>query len=415
MRKKTRDTGYRPVRSAFLDLNFCTPSGVFGACPSEMLHLMYLGAVTDTVELSLLSVENLHDEDSFDEAVWEMNRRLKEMPRFRHGDEHVRRFTTGMGGVDFNHMTGEDYVHLLSQLLFVFGEQNSIFPNTHEGQQVRRRVMEAVQIVYSIVYEMITCRAWGEQSNLLALDSGLVHCNRKMKAAFQHLSGSSMKKPKVHALCHVCTSIREFGGPQHYNSGMYESNHVLDVKGLLDRVSGSGGDSIPAQLLAMVRIILLRPLNFADHSTQSKRVRNALHVDALMKSNPTTLANGSGAPSTCSGSRQLAGDDDTLSLCTQSTASSASSTFTVCERGGVSFRLAPAAGIMGLHSAPVSEDERAPFLRKLAHFACRSDDCASSVHRLVHATLSKLPPLLAPPMRFQTLTSALTALRSKKR
>ena len=155
-----------------------------------------------------------------------------------------------------------------------------------------------------------------------------------------------MKKPKVHALCHVCTSIREFGGPQHYNSGMYESNHVLDVKGLLDRVSGSGG--------------------------------NALHVDALMKSNPTTLANGSGAPSTCSGSRQLAGDDDTLSLCTQSTASSASTTFTVCERGGVSFRLAPAAGMMGLHSAPVSEDERAPFLRKLVRFVAVEENLASA-------------------------------------
>jgi hypothetical protein len=51
-----------------------------------------------------------------------LSERLRHVPRFKCRNKQSRKFASGVLSFDFDKMTGEDYLHLLTQLPLVFGE-----------------------------------------------------------------------------------------------------------------------------------------------------------------------------------------------------------------------------------------------------------------------------------------------------
>ena len=67
IRQLSTDKGYRAVRCAFLQVDFRSETGIHGASPSDLLHMVYLGMVQDVV---ILSTEILYNALGKDDALF---------------------------------------------------------------------------------------------------------------------------------------------------------------------------------------------------------------------------------------------------------------------------------------------------------------------------------------------------------
>ena len=142
IKKLGRSMGYKPVDCAFLELNFHDRAGVHGATPSELLHLMfvyilhpcvvsyyfccvcrYLGVVKDAADNTLATLQRMcSSTEDLQLRLRVLSERLRHVPRFKCRNKQSRKFASGVLSFDFDKMTGEDYLHLLTQLPLVFGE-----------------------------------------------------------------------------------------------------------------------------------------------------------------------------------------------------------------------------------------------------------------------------------------------------
>jgi hypothetical protein len=293
-----KSTGYVPVDAAFARYDFLHPSGMHMAAPSELLHLLYLGLVKDVVLLTVASVRAMVESDASSvRRLGILGDRLRQMPRFRCRNSKTRRFGTGVVGVDFDKLTGEDFLHLLSQLPFVLGDQGAVVPLLKEdgvtipdpkanmytaemedcspGDKEPKRdptgasISQCLLAVLTIVHKLVTCHMWAD-SDLNALESDLVRMNNLRRYAFAKLDTILFRKPKVcdtiicvsplehllllqtHMLVHLVEWIREFGALLFISSSSYETNHIYDVKDGVEHIDGSS--RVPEQLLEAAKL-----------------------------------------------------------------------------------------------------------------------------------------------------------------
>lgn len=225
-------SGYKSTGTAFLRAPIPSHYGIHGATPADLLHQIYLGLVLDCINCSFISLADLFgddDVDGFNAACNELGVRLRHMPRFSDGKCRTRRFTSGLIGIDFKRLTGDDYLHLLGQLMFVFGEHGALFPNTPDGRRGGARILKAIQDVFTVSHVLVTKHTWG-LADLDELETMLASMSDSMQAAFLAYSKSGMNKPKMHALCHIRFWICEFGAPIHYSASNFETHHLHAVK-----------------------------------------------------------------------------------------------------------------------------------------------------------------------------------------
>lgn len=83
----------------------------------------YLGVVKNAAENTLAAFQKMcSTSEDLQLRLRVLSERLRHVPRFKCRNKQSRKFASGVLSFDFEKMTGEDYLHLLTQLPLVFGE-----------------------------------------------------------------------------------------------------------------------------------------------------------------------------------------------------------------------------------------------------------------------------------------------------
>ena len=197
-------------------------------------------------------------------------------------------FVKGVLGFDFDKMTGEDYLHLLSQLPYVIGDCGNIFPaslqhlgvdeeddafgflgnvgsddeadespiedHNHDAPLKGGNVVNCILLTLSFAHKLVIKHRWTEEEvSDLHVELNRLHDSKKL--AFGCVTKSKWRKPKIHQLLHLGTWIEDFGALIFICSSSFETNHIYDVKLCCKRVDGAS--DVPLQLMKLAKVHLI--------------------------------------------------------------------------------------------------------------------------------------------------------------
>ena len=196
--------------------------GIWGICPSEILHQYYEGIVAYTLQYFTIEILTTASRKYLDKGVHQLINLCKNQ-----SDRSLPQATYPNGITHYAKMRGTDKFAALFYLSLYFNTTDSknMFEACHskltESQLEQWRYLFERMLFY---HDWVMQESF-ERKDVMEKQTKIVQLFRDFKALVKREEGNGLKLPKMHEFLHACRDILRHGPARGYDTCPTESNH----------------------------------------------------------------------------------------------------------------------------------------------------------------------------------------------